>query len=387
MARDYYRILGVDSKASDQEIKRAYRKLARELHPDVNPDEAAQEKFRDVSDAYEVLSDPEKRRVVDMGGDPLDSSPGGGFGGGGFGGGFSGGLGDVFEAFFGGGMGGGGRGPRGRVREGNDALIRMELDLDECANGVSRELTVDTAILCDKCHGAGTEGDSKPSTCPTCHGAGEVQSVQRSFLGQVMTSRPCPTCAGVGEIIENPCSKCSGDGRVRTRRNLTVKIPAGVGDGMRVRLAGQGEVGPGGGPAGDLYVEVSEREHEYLTRDGSTLHVTARVPMFDAALGAEVVVPTVIDGELTVEVAPGTQTGDTTVLRGHGMPQVNSQARGNLVVHFDVVVPARLDKKQTEKLRELKALFPGEGPHAARRGGQDQGGGIFSRLRDTFAGR
>ncbi|MEC4613715.1 molecular chaperone DnaJ [Tsukamurella tyrosinosolvens] len=388
MARDYYRILGVDSKASDQEIKRAYRKLARELHPDVNPDEAAQEKFRDVSDAYEVLSDPEKRRVVDMGGDPLDSAPGGGgFGGGGFSGFGGGGLGDVFEAFFGGGMGGGGRGPRGRVREGNDALIRMELDLDECANGVSRELTVDTAVLCDKCQGAGTEGDSKPSTCPTCHGQGEVQSVQRSFLGQVMTSRPCPTCSGVGEVIENPCSKCSGDGRVRTRRNLTVKIPAGVGDGMRVRLAGQGEVGPGGGPAGDLYVEVAESEHEYLTRDGSTLHVTARVPMFDAALGAEVTVPTVIDGELTVEMPPGTQTGDTTVLRGHGMPQVNSQVRGNLVVHFDVAIPSRLDKKQTEKLRELKALFPGEGPHAARRGGQDQGGGIFSRLRDTFAGR
>lgn len=389
MARDYYRILGVDSKASDQEIKRAYRKLARELHPDVNPDEAAQEKFRDVSDAYEVLSDPEKRRVVDMGGDPLDSSPGGGgFGGGGFSGFGGGGLGDVFEAFFGGGMGGGGRGPRGRVREGNDALIRMELDLDECANGVSRELTVDTAILCDKCHGSGTEGDSKPTTCPTCRGAGEVQSVQRSFLGQVMTSRPCPTCSGVGEVIENPCSKCSGDGRVRTRRNLTVKIPAGVGDGMRVRLAGQGEVGPGGGPAGDLYVEVTEREHDYLTRDGSTLHVTARVPMFDAALGAEVVVPTVIDGEMTVEVPAGTQTGDTAVLRGHGMPQVNSQVRGNLVVHFDVAVPSRLDKKQADKLREFKALFPGEGPQAARRGGgQDQGGGIFSRLRDTFAGR
>ncbi|CAM4016572.1 molecular chaperone DnaJ [Nocardiopsis tropica] len=389
MARDYYRILGVDSKASDQEIKRAYRKLARELHPDVNPDDAAQEKFRDVSDAYEVLSDPDKRRIVDMGGDPLDSSPGG-FGGGGFGGasGFTGGLGDVFEAFFGGGMGGGGgRGPRGRVRPGNDALIRMELDLEECATGVSREITVDTAVLCDKCQGAGTEGDSKPTTCPTCQGAGEVQSVQRSFLGQVMTSRPCPTCSGAGEVIQNPCTKCAGDGRVRTRRTLTVKIPAGVGDGMRVRLAGQGEVGPGGGPAGDLYVEVSEREHEVLVRDGNTLHVTARVPMFDAALGASVTVPTVIDGELTVEIPAGTQPGDTKVLRGHGMPQVNSQNRGNLVVHFDVVVPSRLDKKQAEKLREFKALFPGEEPQVAGRGGADQSSGLFSRLRDTFAGR
>lgn len=387
MARDYYRILGVDTKASDQEIKRSYRKLARELHPDVNPDDAAQERFRDVSDAYEVLSDPEKRRIVDMGGDPLESGGGGGGGfPGGFGGGFSGGgLGDVFEAFFGGG-GGGGRGPRGRVRAGQDGLVRMELDLDECAEGVSKEITVDTAVLCDKCQGGGTNGNSKPIPCRTCHGQGEVQSVQRSFLGQVMTSRPCPTCRGVGEVIEDPCGKCGGDGRVRSRRTLTVRIPAGVGDGMRVRLAAQGEVGPGGGPAGDLYVEVAEREHDVLVRDGNDLHATVRVPMFDAALGTSVTVPTVIDGEVTVDLPAGTQPGEAKTLRGSGMPQVNSAVRGNLIVHVEVVVPARLSHKQAEKLRQFKELFPDEAPTLAQRGGE-HGGSVFSRLRNTFAGR
>lgn len=202
MARDYYGLLGVSKGASDSEIKRAYRKLARELHPDVNPDEAAQAQFREIGVAYEVLSDPEKRRIVDLGGDPMESAGAGNGFGGGFGGAGFGGLGDVFEAFFGG--GGGGRGPVGRVRPGSDSLLRMRLDLAECATGVTKHVTVDTAILCDTCHGKGTHGDSQPVTCDTCHGQGEVQSVQRSLLGQVMTSRPCPVCAGVGEVIPTP---------------------------------------------------------------------------------------------------------------------------------------------------------------------------------------
>ncbi|HNM84785.1 MAG TPA: DnaJ domain-containing protein, partial [Mycobacterium sp.] len=242
MARDYYGLLGVGQGAGDAEIKRAYRKLARELHPDVNPDAAAQARFKEISAAYEVLSDPEKRRIVDLGGDPLENS---GLGGGGFTG--FGGLGDVFEAFFGGGTAS--RGPTGRVRPGSDSLLRMRLDLAECATGVTKQVTVDTAVLCDKCQGKGTNGDSRPVSCDTCGGRGEVQSVQRSLLGQVMTSRPCPTCRGVGEVIPDPCHRCGGDGRVRSRREISVKIPAGVGDGMRVRLAAQGEVGPGGGPA------------------------------------------------------------------------------------------------------------------------------------------
>lgn len=223
MARDYYGLLGVSKNASDADIKRAYRKLARELHPDVNPDEAAQAKFKEISVAYEVLSDPDKRRIVDLGGDPLESAAAGGNGFGGFGG-----LGDVFEAFFGGGFGGGAasRGPIGRVRPGSDSLLRMRLDLEECATGVTKQVTVDTAVLCDRCQGKGTNGDSVPIPCDTCGGRGEVQTVQRSLLGQMLTSRPCPTCRGVGVVIPDPCQQCMGDGRIRARREISVKIPA-----------------------------------------------------------------------------------------------------------------------------------------------------------------
>ncbi|MDQ3401924.1 MAG: DnaJ domain-containing protein, partial [Actinomycetota bacterium] len=242
MARDYYGALGVGQNATSEEIKRAYRKLARELHPDVNPDEAAQQRFREVTAAYEVLSDPQKRKIVDMGGDPLSNGGGGGggrdpFGGGGFG------LGDIMDAFFGAAAGGSARGPRSRVQPGSDALLRVQMTLEECATGVSREITVDTAVLCDLCRGAGCADGSSPTTCDTCGGRGEVQSVQRSFLGQVVTARACPVCRGLGEVIPDPCRKCAGEGRVRSRRTITANIPPGVADGMRVRLSGQGEVG------------------------------------------------------------------------------------------------------------------------------------------------
>ncbi|MDT5339208.1 MAG: molecular chaperone DnaJ [Mycobacterium sp.] len=383
MARDYYGLLGVSKGASDSEIKRAYRKLARELHPDVNPDEAAQAQFREISVAYEVLSDPEKRRIVDLGGDPMESAGAGN----GFGGGFSGfgGLGDVFEAFFGG--GGGTRGPVGRVRPGSDSLLRMRLDLSECATGVTKHVTVDTAILCDVCQGKGTHGNSTPVTCDTCHGHGEVQSVQRSLLGQVMTSRPCPVCAGVGEVIPDPCHRCGGDGRVRARREISVKIPPGVGEGMRVRLAAQGEVGPGGGPAGDLHVEVHEQPHDVFIRDGDDLHFSVSVPMVDAALGTKVTVDAILDGETDIVVAAGTQPGAVTTLRGHGMPNVRSGARGNLHAHIDVVVPSRLDQQDTELLKTFKEhrvrdVAEVKSTHAA-----PAGGGLFSRLRESFTGR
>ena len=382
MARDYYATLGVDQKATDQELKRAYRKLARELHPDVNPDESAQARFREISTAYEVLSDPEKRRIVDLGGDPLSS---GGGAGAGFGGGFGGGLGDVFEAFFGGG-GGAGRGPRGRVQPGADSLLRTRLTLAECATGVSKQVAVETAILCDSCTGSGTNGNSKPVRCETCGGAGEVQSVQRSFLGQVMTSRPCPTCRGAGETIPDPCHKCGGDGRVRARRDITVKVPAGVAGGMRIRLAAQGEVGPGGGPAGDLYVEVVEQAHEVFVRDGEDLHCTVRVPMVDAALGTTVTIDTIIDGPKDIVIEPSTQPGSVTVLRGHGMPKLRSGVRGDVHAHLEVVVPSRLDHKEAKLLRELRDLRDRDVAEVVSTQSQHSGG-LFSRLREAFSGR
>ncbi|QLL05809.1 molecular chaperone DnaJ [Mycobacterium vicinigordonae] len=381
MARDYYGLLGVSKGASDAEIKRAYRKLARELHPDVNPDQAAQAKFQEISAAYEVLSDPDKRRIVDLGGDPLENAgAGNGFAG-------FGGLGDVFEAFFGGGFsgGGGGRGPIGRVRPGSDSLLRMRLDLEECATGVTKQVTVDTAVLCDRCQGKGTNGDSAPVPCDTCGGRGEVQSVQRSLLGQMLTSRPCPTCRGVGVTIPDPCYQCMGDGRVRARRDITVKIPAGVAEGMRVRLAAQGEVGPGGGPAGDLYVEVHEQSHDIFARQGDDLHCTVSVPMVDAALGATVTLDAILDGASDVVIPPGTQPGATITLRGRGMPHLRSNTRGDLHVHVEVVVPTRLDHNDVELLRELKNRRTRD--VAEVRSAHAGGGGLFSRLRETFTGR
>jgi len=381
VARDYYGLLGVSKGASDTDIKKAYRRLARELHPDVNPDETAQARFKEISVAYEVLSDPEKRRIVDLGGDPMESagaSAGNGFGG-------FGGLGDVFEAFFGG--GGGSRGPIGRVRPGSDSLLRMRVDLAECATGVTKQVTVDTAILCDVCIGKGTHGNSTPVTCDTCGGHGEVQSVQRSLLGQVMTSRPCPVCGGVGEVIPDPCHRCGGDGRVRARREVSVKIPAGVGEGMRVRLAAQGEVGPGGGPAGDLYVEVHEQPHEVFIRDGDDLHCTVSVPMVDAALGTSVSVDAIIDGPTEIAIAPGTQPGSVISLRGHGMPHLRSGVRGNLHAHVEVVVPSRLDPQDTELLRKLKEHRVRDAAEVKSTRSAQAGGGLFNRLRETFTGR
>lgn len=384
MARDYYGTLGVGTKAGADEIKRAYRKLARELHPDVNPDQAAQARFREVTTAYEVLSDPAKRQIVDLGGDPLESA-GGGNGAGGFGAqGF--GFGDIMDAFFGGGAGGGGgRGPRSRVQAGSDALLRVELTLAECASGVAREISVDTAILCTECTGEGTAKGTSVVRCDTCGGAGEVQSVQQSFLGRVATSRTCPTCRGTGETIPEPCQQCGGDGRIRSRRNITVKVPAGVGEGMRIRLSSQGEVGPGGGPAGDLYVEIVEKPHEVFIRDGDDLHCTIRVPMTDAALGTKVGLDT-IDGHVEVSVEPGTQPGAVSTLRGHGMPRLRSGVRGDVHVHLDVVVPHKLDHKQSELLRQFAELRTRDQVEVVTAGSK-QSGGLFSRLRDTFSGR
>jgi molecular chaperone DnaJ len=377
VATDYYGVLGVRRDATSEEIKRAYRRLARDLHPDVNPDRAAQERFKEVTAAYEVLSDPQKREIVDLGGDPLTSA--GGFGGQGspFTG--FGGLGDIMDAFFGASTV---RGPRSRVRHGADALIRLDLELAETAFGTTKDLTVDTAIVCETCTGAGTAAGTHPATCDTCGGRGEVQSVQRSFLGQVMTARPCPTCAGTGTVIPHPCPTCGGDGRVRARRAISVKIPAGVEDGMRIRLSGQGEVGPGGGPAGDLYVEVNELQHDIFTREGDNLHCRVSLPMTSAALGAALTLVT-LDGEEQVDIRPGTQPGTVVTLRARGVPHLRGVGRGDLYVHVEVKTPTRLDQEQERLLRELARLRGEEQPASTKAAG----GGLFSRMRDAFNGR
>lgn len=382
MARDYYGTFGVDSGASEAEIKKAYRKLARELHPDVNPSEEARAKFSEVTSMYEVLADPEKRRIVDMGGDPLENGGGAPGGAGGFSADF-GGLGDVFEAFFGG--GGGSRGPRSRVQPGADALLRVTLDLSECASGTNRELEVDTAVLCETCHGKGTADNSAPVTCSMCQGSGEIQSMQRSLLGNVLTARPCTNCQATGQVIKNPCGSCSGQGRVRKRRTVSAKIPAGVGTGMRIRLTGQGEVGVGGGPAGDLYVEVTERPHPVFVRDGDHLHATVSVPMADAVLGSSVVVDSVLDEPIEIDIPAGTQPGHTVTLDGQGMPSVRGGGAGDLHVHMEVVIPHGLDRQQRELIEKYRQ-HEDEGAEVVSTENGHRGG-IFSRLRDAFAGR
>jgi molecular chaperone DnaJ len=373
--RDYYDMLGVRKDATPEELKRAYRKLARELHPDVNPDPAAQDKFKAVTTAYEVLSDPEKRRIVDLGGDPL--SQGAGTAGNPFSG--FGGFGDVFEAFFGGSGMGGGRGRRSRVRAGADALLQMSLTLEEAAFGVRKELNVETAVVCSTCTGSGCAPGTSPRTCATCGGAGEIQSVQRSFLGQVMTTRACSACGGTGEQIPSPCPNCGAEGRVRARRTITVDVPSGIEDGMRIRLSGQGEVGPGGGPAGDLYVEISEQQHDVFVRDGSDLHCTVAVPMTAAALGTDLVLTT-LDGEEKLEIRAGTQGGAEMTLRGRGVPRLRSSARGDLHVHIEVRTPTKIDDEQERLLRELAALRD-EDVSAVTKGSS-----LFGKVRDAFKG-
>ena len=292
----------------------------------------------------------------------------------------------MFEAFFGGGATS--RGPIGRVRPGSDSLLRMRLDLSECATGVTKQVTVDTAVLCDLCQGKGTHGKSTPVTCDTCGGHGEIQSVQRSLLGQVMTSRPCPVCGGVGEVIPDPCHRCGGDGRVRARREISVKIPPG-----RRRRHARAIGCTGRGRAGRwarrrLVRRGHEKAHDIFVRDTDDLHFTISVPMVDAALGATVTVDAILDGPIEITIPAGTQPGEVTTLRGHGMPHLRSGVRGNLHAHVEVVVPSRLDHEDIELLRKLKEKRTRDIAEVRNTNTTNPGGGgLFSRLRETFSGR
>ena len=372
---DYYADLGVARDASDEAIKKAYRRKARQLHPDVNPGADAEEEFKRVSQAYDVLSDPDKRRQYDSGNDPY------GAGTAGFGQGFN--FSDIMDAFFGAGAGGGSRGPRPRASRGQDGLVRLPMDLVDTVFGGDKELTIETAAVCGTCHGDGAQPGTGRRTCDVCGGRGDVQQVQRSFLGQVMTTRPCTACQGYGEVITNPCYECSGQGRVRTQRTMTVAIPAGVDTGTRIHLAGEGEVGPGGGPQGDLYVEVVVAEHPVFHRRGDDLHASLTVPMTAAALGASMTLET-FDGEREIDIKPGTQPGETIVLRGLGVTHLRTAGRGDLIVHADVRTPTRLDGHQEELLRQLAALRSEEAPGGKLAAAET---GFRGRLRDAFKAR
>lgn len=371
---DYYAILGVSREASTEEIKRAYRKLARQHHPDVAGPESA-EKFKDIAAAHDVLSNPEKRRAYDMGGMPgmAGSGAGAGFG-------FS----DIFESFFAAAAGGAGqRGPVPRSRRGQDALLRIDLELADAAFGVARDVEVETAVMCTTCQGTCCQPGTSPTTCDVCHGRGSVQRMARSFLGQVMTTTACAACSGFGTIITNPCTECAGEGRVRTRRTVRVNVPAGVDDGTRIKLTGQGEVGPAGGPPGDLYVEVRERRHPVFTRRGDDIHCTTEVPMTAAALGTVLELET-LDGVQQVDLSPGTQPEEVVTLRGLGIGHLNGGGRGDLHVHVNVTVPTRLDEEQERLLRELATLRGEERPEARLAPAHP---GMFSRLRDKLQGK
>ncbi|KRE43387.1 molecular chaperone DnaJ [Knoellia sp. Soil729] len=371
---DYYADLGVARDATADDIKKAYRRSARKLHPDVNPGPEAEEQFKKVSQAYDVLSDPEKRRNYDMGSDPYAG------GAAGFGQGFA--FSDIMDAFFGQGAGQPqGRGPRSRQSRGQDALVRLDLDLVDAVFGAEKELVVDTAVGCSTCHGAGTQPGTGTRTCDVCQGQGSVQQVQRSFLGQVMTSRPCINCQATGQVIEAPCYECSGDGRVRTRRSMTIRVPAGVDTGTRIQLAGEGEVGAGNGPAGDLYVEVAVRGDKRFQRQGDDLHATLELPMTAAALGATVPFET-FDGVSDLEVRSGIQSGEQILLRGLGVTHLRGSGRGDIIIHAMVQTPTKLTQEQEELLRRLATLRDEEKPTGLLANPAE--GSLFGKLRDAF---
>lgn len=372
---DYYADLGVSREASAEEIKKAYRRLARELHPDVNPGAEAEAQFKKVSQAYDVLSDPAKKQQYDMGADPFGGMSGA------YGQGFS--FSDIMDAFFGG-AAGAARGPRSRVQRGQDALIRIDIDLATAVFGGEKEVAVDTAVLCETCHGDGQQPGTGTRTCDLCGGRGELQQIQRSFLGQVMTSRPCTACHGFGSVITDPCFDCSGNGRVRTRRTLTLKIPAGVDTGTRIQLAGEGEIGPGGGTPGDLYVEIEVTQHDKFQRRGDDLHCVVEVPMTAAALGTVLQFDT-LDGPTELTIKAGAQSGEVTTIKDQGVTHLRGSGRGDLLVTLRVVTPTRLTSEQEELIRRLAEMRDEQRPSG--KVSHVESGGFFGRIKDAFLGK
>jgi len=351
MPRDPYEVLGVERQASEQEIKKAFRALARELHPDVNDhDPAAEEKFKEAAEAYEILSDSERRATYDRYGHE-------GLRSGGYAPNFEGfgSISDLFNAFFGGGFGGAGFG----AAQGADVAVAVEIELAQAATGATVAVSYEAVDRCEHCHGNGAEPGTPIETCERCGGAGQLQSVSQTLLGQMVRTVVCDRCGGDGRIPKEPCHVCRGAGQVKAERNLDIEIPAGIADGQRIRMSGHGGAGPGGTPAGDLYILVSVRPDERFVREGDDLVTAIDLPATLAALGATLEVPT-LDGSVPIEVAAGTQPGEVLTVRGEGMPALRRSRRGDLRVVVNVVVPRRLDAEQRELLERLDGTLDEE---------------------------
>ena len=373
--RGYYDILGVNKGASDDELKKAYRRLAMKYHPDRNPDDkSAEAQFKEVKEAYEILTDSNKRAAYDQHGHAgVDPSMGGhgGFGGGGAGG-FD--FGNIFEEIFrgggggGGGFGGGGRGGRSQVYRGADLRYDLEISLEEAAKGTQTRIRIPSETNCVTCKGSGAKPGTSAKTCGTCKGSGQVRMQQGFFSVQ----QSCPHCHGSGQVIEDPCTDCHGRGRKRENKTLEIKIPAGVNEGDRIRLSGEGEAGVNGGPSGDLYVQISLRQHELFTRDGDDLHCEIPITMTTAALGGDIDVPT-LDGTASLRIPDETQNGKIFRLRGKGITGMRSGVAGNLYVHVSVETPVNLNSEQKELLRQFQESL-GERPdhHSPKEGGWQQ---------------
>ena len=369
--RDYYEVLGVQKGASADEIKKAYRKLAKQNHPDLNPDDkAAEARFKEINEAYEVLSDDGKRQKYDQFGHAgVDPNFGaGGYGAGGYGG-FGGfddiDLGDIFGSFFGGGFGGGGASRRNAPQRGDSLRVNLTLSFEEAAFGCQKEITVSRTENCAECGGSGAAKGSAQETCQTCHGTGTVKTTHRTPLGVMSTTGTCQTCHGKGKIIKTPCSSCRGSGKARAQRKIKVSIPAGIDEGQTVSLRGEGSAGSNGGPAGDLLITVSIRPHHILTRDGTSVLCEVPITFSQATLGAEIEVPT-LDGKVKYTVPEGTQTGTVFRLRGKGIPILNGKGRGDQFVRVNIEVPKNLTQKQKDLLAQFSSAL-GENVYTERK--------------------
>ncbi len=365
--RDYYETLGVSQGASADEIKKAYRKKAKELHPDRNADNPdAEAQFKEANEAYEVLRDAEKKAAYDRFGHAAfegGMGAGGGRPGGGMGGGqgdFASAFSDVFDDLFGDFMGGQRGGGRQRAARGSDLRYNLRVTLEEAYGGLQKTINVPTSVPCDSCDGSGAEGGAEPTTCPTCSGMGKVRAQQGFFT----VERTCPTCSGLGQIIQNPCKKCGGQGRVQKDRSLSVNIPAGVETGTRIRLAGEGEAGMRGGPAGDLYIFIEVEPHKIFEREGSNLFCRVPVSMATAALGGDIEVPTIDGGRSRVKIPAGSQSGRQMRLRSKGMPALRGGGSGDMFIELAVETPVNLTARQKELLKEFEDLSEDNNPES-----------------------